>query len=111
HHLDIDWFSGACSVVLILLLINALVKRYTSNKSENHEHNITNEMENNQTTTIIVKGMTCGHCKAMVEKNLSKLAGVESVTVDLASGETKINGTPDMNQVKETIDDLGFSVA
>lgn len=110
HHLDIDWFSGACSVVLILLLINALIKRYTSNNSENHEHNITNEMENNQTTTIIVKGMTCGHCKAMVEKNLSKLPGVESVTVDLASGETKIQGNPDMNEVKATIDELGFSV-
>ena len=111
HHLDINWFSGACSVVLILLLINALIKRYTSNNSENHEHNITNEMENNQTKTIIVKGMTCGHCKAMVEKNLSKLPGVESVTVDLASGETKIQGNPDMKEIKATIDELGFSVA
>lgn len=60
--------------------------------------------------SIIVKGMTCGHCKAMVEKNLSKLDGVESVEVDLASGETRINGNPDMQKVKEVIDDLGFTV-
>ena len=108
-HLNIDWFTGVCSVLLIILLINALIKRYTSKSEHNSEHN-SNEMDTQQ-TTIIVKGMTCGHCKAMVEKNLSKLNGVESVTVDLASGETKINGTPDMNQVKETIDDLGFSIA
>ncbi len=66
-------------------------------------------MENSQ-TTIIVKGMTCGHCKAMVEKNLTKLPGVESVTVDLASGETKIKGNPDKEAVREVIEDLGFSI-
>ena len=61
-------------------------------------------------TTIIVKGMTCGHCKAMVEKNLSKLPGVESVTVDLASGETKIQGKADIATIREVIDDLGFTM-
>ena len=54
--------------------------------------------------------MTCGHCKAMVEKNLTKLPGVESVTVDLASGETKIKGNPDKEAVREVIEDLGFSI-
>lgn len=107
-HLNIDWFTGVCSAILVILLINALIKRYTSKSEHNSEHN-SNEMDTQQ-TTIIVKGMTCGHCKAMVEKNLSKLAGVESVTVDLASGETKIQGNPDMNEVKATIDELGFSV-
>lgn len=61
-------------------------------------------------TVIIVKGMTCGHCKAMVEKNLSKLPGVESVTVDLASGETKIQGKVDFAAVREVINDLGFTM-
>ena len=100
-HLHVGVFSGICSAVLILLLINALIKRYTPKK--------TAKMENSQ-TTIIVKGMTCGHCKAMVEKNLTKLPGVESVTVDLASGETKIKGNPDKEAVREVIEDLGFSI-
>lgn len=100
-HLDVGLFPGICSVTLILLLINALIRKYLPTKSE--------KMENGQ--TIIVKGMTCGHCKAMVEKNLAKLPGVESVTVDLASGETKINGNPDAAAVKEVIEDLGFSIA
>ena len=66
-------------------------------------------MEKGQ-TVIIVKGMTCGNCKAMVEKNLSKLPGVETVTVDFASGETKIQGHADLAAVREVIDELGFSM-
>ena len=100
-HLNVGLFPGICSVLLIMLLVNALIKKYTPNKSE--------KMDNNQ-TTIIVKGMTCGHCKAMVEKNLAKLPGVESVTVDLASGETKIQGKADLAAIKEVIEDLGFSI-
>lgn len=61
-------------------------------------------------TVITVKGMTCGHCKAMVEKNLAKLPGVESVTVDLNSGETKIQGETNMTAVREVIEDLGFTM-
>lgn len=100
-HLHISWFTGICSAILVILLIYALIKRYTTKKSGNME---------NGTTVITVKGMTCGHCKAMVEKNLAKLPGVEGVEVDLASGETKIKGKADMAAIREVIDDLGFTM-
>lgn len=100
--LHIGLFSGICSVVLIALLINALIKKYTSNRAE--------IMENGQ-ITVIVKGMSCGHCKAMVEKSLAKLDGVKAVAVDLASGETKIQGSPDMGEVRKIVEDLGFTVS
>ena len=101
-HLNVGWFTGICALVLVLLLVNALIRRYSTNKKSD-------KMEKGE-TTIVVKGMTCGHCKAMVEKNLSKLEGIETVTVDLASGKTKIQGKPDMAEVKEVIDDLGFTM-
>lgn len=99
-HLDVGLFPGICSVILIILLINALIQKYIPKKSA--------IMKNEQ--TLIVKGMTCGHCKAMVEKNLSKLPGVDSVTIDLASGETIIQGNPEPSAVKEVIEDLGFTL-
>ncbi len=102
-HLSVGLFSGICSVILVALMINALINRYTPNKKI--------ENMDKEQVTIVVKGMTCGHCKAMVEKNLSKLDNVESVTVDLASGTTTITGQPDMNEVREVIDDLGFTMA
>lgn len=100
-HLQVGLFAGICSVILVILLVNALIRKFTPDKSE--------KMEKGQ-ITITVKGMTCGHCKAMVEKNISKLPGVESVTADLATGETVIKGNPDMAAVREVIDDLGFSM-
>lgn len=33
-----------------------------------------------------VSGMTCGHCVASVTEELSELAGVDSVSVDLNAG-------------------------
>ena len=38
------------------------------------------------TTTITVSGMTCGHCVASVTEELSGLAGVSDVAVDLHAG-------------------------
>lgn len=99
-HVSASIFQTICSIILVLLLINAIILKYKPNKKLN--------MDQNQ--TYLVKGMTCGHCKAMVEKNLSKLPGVESVEVDLASGKTSIKGNVDANAVRETIEDLGFSL-
>ncbi|MCC8176132.1 MAG: permease [Bacteroidales bacterium] len=100
-HLQIGWFAAVCSIVLILLLINALILRYKPQKR--------NKMTSNQ-ISVIVTGMSCGHCKAIVEKNLAKLPGVEAVSVDLASGQTVITGKTTPEAIREVIEDLGFSV-
>lgn len=103
HH-AIPLFSLICSVVLVALLINALIQKYLpKNKTQKMETSASN-------LVITVKGMTCGHCKAMVEKNIAKLPGVEAVEADLATGKTTIKGNPDMESVRGVIDDLGFSV-
>lgn len=39
----------------------------------------TNEIE----TRVLVSGMTCGHCVSSVTEEVSTLAGVRSVSVDL----------------------------
>lgn len=101
-HCHLNLFSGLCSLILITLLINALIRRYTSNRTKAMDNGV---------IKITVKGMSCGHCKAMVEKNLSNLPGIESVTVDLASGETVIKGESDLSAIRGVISDLGFSMA
>lgn len=101
-HLQVGLFPGICSAVLVALLAYALIKRYSPNKSKTMEKE---EMK------VVVKGMTCGHCKAMVEKNIGKLPGVEAVCADLATGETVISGKADLEAIREVVDDLGFSLA
>lgn len=100
-HLHIGIFPAICSVALILLIANAFILKYLPKKK--------NEMDKGQ-VSFIVKGMTCAHCKAMVEKNLSKLPDVEKVEVDLASGRTIITGHPKEAEVKEVIEELGFRI-
>lgn len=100
-HLNVALFPAICSILLVGMMIYAFISKYSHKKSEK-----TGKSE----TEFIVKGMTCGHCKALVEKNLSKLPGVESVEVDLATGKTAIKGKPDTESVRQIIDDLGFSM-
>lgn len=109
-HIQVGLFPGVCSVILILLLINAMIRRYLPGKTNKTDKTDKTEKMEQGITTITVKGMTCGHCKMMVEKNVGKLPGVEEVTADLATGRTQIKGTPDMKTVREVIDDLGFTM-
>lgn len=40
----------------------------------------------NHTTTVSISGMTCGHCVNSVTEELSSIAGVENVDVELNAG-------------------------
>ena len=101
-HLSVGIFPGICSAILVGLLVYALIKKHTPSKPHTME---------SQHTIVTIKGMTCAHCKAMVEKNIAKLPGVASVTADLATGKTVIEGSPDPDALREVVDDLGFTIA
>ena len=62
--------------------------------------------------SLIVKGMTCNHCKETVMDAIENCDGVEKVKIDLKSGQTLINGTI-INEQKiiESINSVGFSVS
>ncbi len=116
-HLHVGAFSAICSLLLAALIVNAFAYKHHHQHGEtcamdNCIHTInTNKDMDKQQMIVTVKGMSCGHCKAMVEKNLSKLPGVTAVSVDLASGKTVIEGNPDKEAVRGVVDDLGFTMA
>lgn len=60
-------------------------------------------------TTIAVAGMTCNHCKATVENNISAMEGVEEVNVDLQTGEVQIGGNGvNIEKVAKRVQELGY---
>lgn len=61
---------------------------------------------------VFIDGMTCGHCKARVEKALSGIEGVLSATVDLAEKKAVIQLSADIaNQIIiDAVDDAGYDV-
>jgi len=62
--------------------------------------------------SIIVKGMTCNHCRMSVTKALEAIPGVIKVDVDLLSGKASFGeSTPvDPAVVKRAIEKIGFEV-
>ena len=62
------------------------------------------------TTTFLVPGMTCGHCKSAVTDELSKINGVTNVDVDLDSKKVTIESEADVEWqvIVGAVDEAGF---
>jgi copper chaperone CopZ len=64
------------------------------------------------TLDYTVSGMTCEHCVASVTEEVSEVAGVESVDVDLASGALRVTGSDvDPAQVQAAVVEAGYTAA
>ncbi|MDO5049122.1 MAG: cation transporter [Actinomycetaceae bacterium] len=63
------------------------------------------------TINLEVKGMTCGHCVMSVEEELSEINGVESVAVELASGDQEPSRVTVTTSADVTDDALGDAIA
>jgi len=68
------------------------------------------------TTSYSVTGMTCGHCSSAVTEELSKVPGVQQVTVDLVAGGTSTvrvtsESALDDARVAAAVDEAGYELA
>ena len=65
------------------------------------------------TQTLTVTGMTCGHCVASVTEEISELASVESVAVDLETGSVTVTSSQplDPTAVRAAVEEAGYAVS
>jgi copper chaperone CopZ len=65
------------------------------------------------TSTYTVTGMTCSHCVQAVTGELSTLAGVADVRVDLASGTVTVTSETPLADadVRAAVDEAGYELA
>ncbi len=65
------------------------------------------------TATFTVTGMTCGHCVASVTEEVSEVAGVEDVDVDLETGRLTLTSSEpaDAAAVKAAVEEAGYQLA
>lgn len=63
-------------------------------------------------TNYKVDGMTCGHCVNSVTQEVSSIAGVLSVNVDLGSGTVTIESREPLSRddVAAAIDEAGYTL-
>ena len=64
-------------------------------------------------STYTVVGMTCGHCVQAVTQEISKIDGVTSVDVDLASGRVTVEADRPVDDaaVEAAVDEAGYDVS
>jgi copper chaperone len=58
-----------------------------------------------------VTGMTCEHCVGSVSGEVGKVTGVQSVDVDLASGQVTVAGDGFSDeQIRDAVDEAGYAL-
>jgi copper chaperone CopZ len=59
-----------------------------------------------------VRGMTCDHCVLSVTEEVTEVAGVETVDVDLASGRLAVTGAGfSDDEIKAAVAEAGYEAA
>lgn len=104
HHAPLFWWQWASAILLTLLILNGMLKKYKTTKQEPQKIDTSMGVK-----VIKVEGMTCNHCKMNVENNVAKLPFVKSAQVNLANKTVIIEGDEvDLDKTKETIVGLGY---
>lgn len=65
------------------------------------------------TQNFTVVGMTCGHCVSSVTEEVTEIAGVNNVDVDLASGNVTVTATEPISDdaIRAAVEEAGYSLA
>ncbi len=95
-----SWIKTGSSIILVGLIINAFLQKKI--------YSIKLKKQAKMATTYKISGMTCNHCKANVEKNLSQLKGVTSAVVDLEKSIAYVEGKASDDAVEKLINELGY---
>jgi copper chaperone CopZ len=70
---------------------------------------MTDTTETELTREYRVNGMSCGHCVLSVREEVSEVAGVSDVEVDLASGRMTVRGADFSEEaVKVAVAEAGY---
>lgn len=64
------------------------------------------------TTTFQVTGMTCSHCQSAVTDEISRVPGVQGVTVDLATGSVTVTAAEpvDRTDIAHAVNEAGYTL-
>lgn len=99
-----SYLNIICTVVLALLLVNALIRRFLRK-----EQCVETTCECSE-QIYYIEGLRCNHCRANAEKTIAQLEGVESAEVDLPTGQAVVRGRVSVEQVRKAVETLGFKL-
>lgn len=64
------------------------------------------------TEVLAVPGISCGHCKATIERELKELPGVRQVEADVASKRVTVSYEPPASEeaIFSLMDEIGYPI-
>ena len=103
HHNN--WFNIFSSILLLCICIYAISKKYLIKEK-------IEQIKNNADLSLVVKGMTCNHCKETVTEAINSCKGINNININLETGETFVYGD-DFNtkEIIASINEVGFSIS
>lgn len=115
-HEEPSWFAIACSILLICLLVKALFFHHDhchcgceDNHCECGDEHCDCE-DHCETVNFKIEGLCCSHCAAAAKKAIEEVEGVEEVDVDHASGNARVEGTFDMEEIRKAVESVGYKI-
>jgi copper chaperone CopZ len=97
HHESGNIIATIAGVIMLALILNAFILSLLSKRKK------IPQMDKDQIIQIKVEGMTCMHCKAAVEKELSQVEGINSVEANHQSGVVSLDGKVDSWEKVEAV--------
>lgn len=104
-HPESSWWGITSSMLLTLLLLNVLLRKFYRKPSED-----LSKSTDKETRIYQVNGMHCNHCCNNIVKALQKLEGVKNVRVELQTQIVSVTGKISDDTVISAIKSLGFDV-
>ena len=105
--------AAAMSLSSFCVVSNALRLNFAKIGAKPRENTIIQPKKENKTMKVTVKieGMMCTHCKAHVEKAISAIDGVTSVTADHMAGTATVESTREIPQaeLKAAVEAAGYT--
>jgi len=99
-----NWLNILSGLLLLAICLYAILNKYFIN-------DVIEKLENKANLALIVKGMTCNHCKETVTEAINRCDGIQDVIINLESGETFIYGNNlNEQQIISSINKVGFSI-
>lgn len=107
HNMFWNVFKNISVIAMLIISVYAIFNQF-ANKTKDDKSTPSQIAD----LSLLVKGMTCNHCKETAMDAIQTCDGVEKVSIDLESGQTLISGsTINEQEIIESINSVGFSVS
>ena len=104
------WFNILCTVLMLLLLANALSPKKLLGGHHHHCH--CHDCDENAQCSMDFKinGMTCHHCAANAQKAIASVQGVTKAAVSLDEGRAYVEGDFNTDDIRKAVESIGFEM-